>query len=144
MLILSPAADEVAAGADEVRVVVVAARVLVVAARVVVLVVTGRVEVVRLRAVEVVAVVGAALDATALEDDGLDEPGHLPNRGLQPVSQWSGVLPHHPYWEQHSPSEKPVHVNPLAAPHEPSVETTRPLGAEVGADAEEDAWVDAG
>lgn len=80
LLTLSVAAEEVAAGADEVRVLV--------------LLVTGRVDVVRLRAVDVVAVVGAALDAggvaleaAGLEDDEPDDPAHLPNSGLQPVPQ---------------------------------------------------------
>ena len=84
VLTLSFAGEEVAAGADEVRVLVVEARMLVL-----VLVVTGRVDVVRLRAVDDVAiVVGAALDAggAALGDDEPD-PGHLPNSGLQPAPQ---------------------------------------------------------
>ena len=102
-------------------------------------VVTGRVDVLRLvgRAVELVAAVegaaeestGAALDAAGVEDE--PEPGHLPNRGLHPVPQWSALVPHHPYCEQHSPSANPAQVKPLAAPQDPSLETTRPLGAGV-------------
>jgi len=145
VLTFSLAADDVAAGAEEVRVLLlVPARVLVE-----VEVVTGRVDVLRLvgRVVELVAAVegaaeestGAALDAAGVEDE--PEPGHLPNRGLHPVPQWSALVPHHPYCEQHSPSANPAQVKPLAAPQDPSLETTRPLGAEVGADADEDVRV---
>ena len=145
VLTFSLAADDVAAGAEEVRVLLlVPARVLVE-----VEVVTGRVDVLRLvgRVVELVAAVegaaeestGAALDAAGVEDE--PEPGHLPNRGLHPVPQWSALVPHHPYCEQHSPSANPAQVKPLAAPQDPSLETTRLLGAEVGADADEDVRV---
>jgi hypothetical protein len=43
----------------------------------------------------------------ATEDKLTSEP-HLPYKGLQPVPQWPAELPHQPYWEQHSPSAKPI------------------------------------
>jgi hypothetical protein len=68
-------------------------------------------------AAALVVVVAAALVADA------PVPEHVPNAELQPVEQWSVVLPHQPYWEQQLPKVEPAQVKPEAPPHEPSVET---------------------
>lgn len=59
--------------------------------------------------------------AGAEEAAGEDVP-HLPKSGLQEAPQWSAVLPHQPYWEQHSPSDQPRQLEPEVPPQEPSVE----------------------
>lgn len=52
-------------------------------------------------------------------EDPLEE--HVPEPGLQPVPQYSAVLPQYPYWLQQSPNTEPRHV--MAVPHDPSVLT---------------------
>jgi hypothetical protein len=39
---------------------------------------------------------------------------HFPNAGKHPLPQWSTVVPHHPYWEQHSlvPQTAPLNKDP--------------------------------
>jgi hypothetical protein len=62
-----------------------------------------------------------AEDAT---DEATDETAPAVQLDWQPVPQWSGVLPHQPYWEQHPPcGQLPQTVPPLAAPQLPSVVT---------------------
>ena len=57
-------------------------------------------------------------DLSELEDP-LDE--HVPELGLQPVPQYSAVLPQYPYWLQQFPNTEPRHV--MVVPHDPSVLT---------------------
>jgi hypothetical protein len=62
-------------------------------------------------------------------------PEQVPKAELQPVEQWSVVLPHQPYWEQQLPKDEPAQVNPEVPPHEPSVETL-PAAVEATGDCE--------
>jgi len=68
-------------------------------------------------AAALVVVVAACLVADA------PVPVQVPKAELQPVEQWSVVLPHQPYWEQQLPKDEPAQVKPEVPPHEPSVET---------------------
>ena len=70
-------------------------------------------------AAALVVVVAAALVADA------PVPEHVPKAELQPVEQWSVVLPHQPYWEQQLPKVEPAQVRPVVPPQVPSVETLR-------------------
>jgi hypothetical protein len=57
----------------------------------------------------------------------------VPKALLQPVPQWSVVLPHQPYAEQQLPKVLPEHVKPWAPEHVPSVDfLVLPAGVGVG------------
>lgn len=78
-----------------------------------------------------------AVAAMTLEEGDVEFPfPQIPNAVWQPEPQWSGVLPHHPAGEQHSPyvaaSAQPLQVNPTAGPQVPSTDV--PVGVAVGAE----------